>query len=663
MSQTTEPPPAAAPPAWRSRFGRSGMAVLVVLVGVLVAAALHLAKGPFPWGVEVARRVSEHLALRPREYAIIGLWWGCLYAVIVSAALIVLSRLWLPGGSLKPRRAPHFPANPPLAWHVGLLVVLLAAGILRAPRLGQSLWNDEEYAMRRFAHGEWHEDAKTGRWVFDPVTWEDTLFECRNANNHHLNSVATRWALDVWRFVKGEPREAFSEAALRTPAFAAGILMLILIAILGVEAGAPWIGLGAAALLALHPWHIRYSTEAKGYAFMLFFFTIAVLALVRAFRTNKAATWCWFAIGQAGCLLSFAGSLHLILGLNLLAALECLIRREPRRLGTLIGFGLLASLPVTIWMLPSVPQIIGYTQREDILREAMGWNWWRDVLSHLMAGIPFTNPSPQEHLGTSWQIEAEGGAAFRLIAGGLLPLTIVAGLLFTPCRNTAARLTLLAPMIGAGLAFTQASLQGTTMMVWYLVYLLVPVTFAAAGGMAVLLPARSRTTVPGMILLAALYAVATLHARECIRSVPRQPMREAVASIRDRAPEALTAVFGVSDRQTKSYDPRVRVLETPADLDTVIAEARESRRPFYVYFCGRTESQRRNPDLMKRILDEKAFRHVLDEPGLEAMFSYHVYQWRVTPVTSEEPGGSTASPHPEKPPSENSAQPRAASAS
>ena len=260
-------------------------------------------------------------------------------------------------------------------------------------------------------------------------------------------------------------------------------------------------------------------------------------------------------------------------------------------------------------------------------------------------------------------METGGSIAFRLIAGGLLPLTVGAGLVFTPWRNTATRLTLLAPMIGAALAFTQASLQGTTMMVWYLVYLLVPMTFAASGGMAALLPARSRTTTPGMVLLAALYAVATLHARDCIRSVPRQPMREAVASIRDRAPEALTAVFGVSDRQTKSYDPRVHVLETLADLDAVIAEARKSRRPFYVYFCGRTESERRNPDLMKRVLDEKTFRHVLDEPGLEAMFSYHVYQWRATSATSEEPNESTGSHPPERPSSENSAQPKAGSGS
>jgi hypothetical protein len=103
-------------------------------------------------------------------------------------------------------------------------------------------------------------------------------------------------------------------------------------------------------------------------------------------------------------------------------------------------------------------------------------------------------------------------------------------------------------------------------------------------------------------------------------------MRQTVASIRTDHPEAMTAVFGVSDRQTQSYDPRVRVLEKASDLDAAMADAQKEGRPLFVYFCGRETSTQRNPDLMQRVLDPVAFTHISDFKGLEAMFTYHVYR-------------------------------------
>jgi uncharacterized membrane protein len=79
---------------------------------------------------------------------------------------------------------------------------------------------------------------------------------------------------------------------------------------LGREMGMPWVGLGAAGLLALHPWHVRYAVEARGYSLMMFFMCLMLLALIRALTTNKVAAWTLFALAEAGCLLSFAGSLY-----------------------------------------------------------------------------------------------------------------------------------------------------------------------------------------------------------------------------------------------------------------------------------------------------------------------------------------------------------------
>ena len=608
----------------RSRFGRAGLALLTFVAFTGAAALIYTATGDNPWSPGITKRLAQGQPMRPKEYGIIGVWWGCVASSAICFTLLLGARGWIPGGKNAPRRAPLTPPAPGLVCVFALVAVMLLAAWLRVPRLGQSLWNDEEYAMRRFSHGAW--EQKDGSWRFDPVKWEDTLFENKNGNNHVLSSLVTRWSLEVWRFAAGEPREAFSEKALRMPALIAGMLTLVLLAAIGTEMGYAWIGVGAAAWMALHPWHIRYSVESKGYSLMLFFLCLAVLGLIRALRTNRITAWCCFALGQAGCLLSFAGALYAVLGINLMAFAELIVRKEWRRSGALVGFNFLAAIPVLVWFLPSIPQVTAYLDRPDALRLGMGQAWLQDAFTHLIAGVHHGIAEPELHHGTSWVLQSAEHSYFAPFLGIALPAIIVLGLLAALARGTAARVTVIGITAGGSISFYHNQSQDHPMVVWYLIYLLIPMGFAACLALAQFLPQRTRTLPWCIILLMAGYSLATADVRKRIIRYDRQPMRQAVASIRENRPEAMTAIFGVSDRQTLSYDPRVRVLEKEADLDAALSDAEKEGRPLYVYFCGRTESGNRNPDLMKRVLDPTAFVHVQDFPGLEAMFSYHVYR-------------------------------------
>lgn len=623
------------PARLRSRFGRSGLLVLALVTVIGAAALFHVVDGENPWGREVAKRTSQNLPLRVKEYVIIGLWWGCAAAAAISTVLVLGARLWLPGGRIVQRRARHNPPAPGGFAMIVLIVIMVAAAWYRVPMLSHSLWNDEEYGFRRHAHVEWERDA-SGRWSFTPVPWADTLFECRVGNNHHLNSVTTRLSLGVWQLVTGASREEFSETALRVPALVAGILTLALLVVIGCEMGFPWAGVGAAGLLAFHPWHVRYAIEARGYSMMLFFLCLALIGLIRAFRTNRVAAWSLFAIAEACCLMSFAGAVYPVAALNAFAALECLLRREPRRLGTLIGFNLLAAIPVIVWLLPSVPQVLIYMQRPDTNRLGMGWGWVRDTLCHVLSGAHYALPEMGSHLGTSWGQQVTSHPAFLPVIGWLIPALGIVGLLAAMFRGTAARLAVLSIALGGVLAFAHNSAKNSPMVAWHLIYLLIPLALAVALGALTILPWRERTQGPAMLLLLALFGLSTQDIRARLIQHDRQPMRQTVASIRDSHPEAMTAVFGVSDRQTQSYDPRVRVMEKEADLDAVLADAEKEGRPLFVYFCGRAESGRRNPDLMKRVLDPAAFKHIADFPGLEAVYSYHVYR-AVKAAPSEKP--------------------------
>jgi hypothetical protein len=646
-------------------FTRSQTALLMALALLLAGSVTFAIRAEKPWGKTVTKRVEKHQDLQPKEYAVIGLWWGSVVNAALLTVLLGSAKWWMPkeeessefkargsgfrvqhqdekaeNEKTEPRaRSTSIPRFVP--W-IALLAIVVLAGWLRAPRLAHSLWNDEEYAMRKFAHGGW-ETAKDGTWAFDPVSWTDTLFENRNGNNHLLNSLITREALTVWRAVTHAPRDAFNEVALRMPAFVAGLLTIGMIFLLGRrlvpenDAVGNFLGMGAALLLAICPWHIRYAVEAKGYSFMLLFVCTAIYGLIRAFQENRLRWWLLFALSEAAFLLSFAGSVYVAMALNVFAAVEFFKARQARRIGTLIALNLLAAVPVIQWMLPSVPQLLHYLHSEGSLHLDLGWPWLRDFFSGLAIGFQYDNPG--EHAGTSWlaQTAAHSWLAPVMIVLGLVALVGV-GVAFV--KNTAARLAIAAPFAAVVAAYAHNALAGTPMVVWYLLYVIVPVALAVP--LAVMKFAGRRSNVVFGFLFTG-YVLAVGMPAQDLRTHPRQPMREAVAFAMTQDAKARTAILGVSDRQMQSYDPKVIVLDDRKELASAVKAARHDADALFVYVCGRemvmtgTDGKLRAKqsalDAVEHGLSAEetggpaaTFAEKAKFLGTEAMFSYRVYQ-------------------------------------
>ena len=636
------------------------------LLLVFIASFYHLAKGQAPWSAGVLKHIAEVApqiehpkdlvmlpawfhsdidhqgVLRPKEHAIIGLWWGAALAAGVSFLLLLTSSFWMPRSQKEGNESLAVEENnDENAGDTGmaklvssgpiffLLVALamLVGGWLRAPLLDHSLWNDEEYAMRRFAHGTWVAQAD-GPMKFNPVPWQETLFENSNGNNHLLNSLLTRVSLGAWSSYTKAPAGRFSEAALRTPAIIAGVLTIGLVALLGWEIGMPWVGIGAAWLLALHPWHLRYSAEAKGYALMMFFVSLALLGLVRAMKHHRNRDWQMFAIGEAGFLLSFAGAIYVALAINIIAVIELLARKQPRRLSALVAFNLLAAIPVAVWTLPSVPQVLAFTSHHDARQAPVATgDRLHDLGSHVAAGVLYNNPETNEHLGTSWtQMTAASHTEPMILAYGV-GLLLVLGLIATLFENSAARVIIFGVGLGGALAFWQAGVQNQPNFAWYYIYLLIPAVLAVALACVrlQLLPALI------VVLIVGFFGKATELPRSLFTHYDRQPIREVVAGIREKHPESITGTFGVSDRQALSYDPNVHLLNTPADVDALLALGQKSGLPVFVYFCGVTETTNRKAEMVKRVAASEDFLQYKQFKGLEAMFSYHSFVWRGSP--------------------------------
>jgi hypothetical protein len=625
--------------ALRAHHPRSGLILLLLISALLVFSVGYAIEAENPWGKTVAKRVAQGKDLDVREYRIIGLWWASLASAGLSLGLLGTARWWLPLNTFpalsvtptlplpaEPGQAHAATAAPARWWFWAALgaAVLLGAWE-REPRLHHSFWNDEEYSLRSYTHGEWK--LKDGELQFDPLLWEETLFNNQHGNNHVFTAAASRISLTCWRWVTGAPESSFSEAVVRLPSFVSSLGTILLVGWLGMQMGGPAVGIAAAALLAISPWHIRYSAESKGYATMMLFMVASLAGALLAVRTDKLRWWLLFALAEAGYLLCFAGSIYLALVVNALLTLAFFVNREPRRIFTLIAVNLVAALPVIWWMSPSVPQIAAYLRSEDSPRLEMGWPWICDLLAGLSIGWGYGNPQPELHLGTSWlQESGQAHWAYRLLMQGALPVLGMAGFVAALRLRLAAGLGVVAVTLAAALSFGHNAVQNNPMWVWYLNFTVIPMALALPLGIGWITRCCARA---GYVLMGALFVAllaATWGPTNRMRIHDRQPIRQTIAQVRGEAPTALTATFGVSDRQAKSYDPPVRVLKDAGDLEAALAEARQTGLPLYVYVCGESVTADRHPDLMNRIKNAAEFERGAYLPGTEAMFSYQIYR-------------------------------------
>jgi hypothetical protein len=639
----------------RGRFGTPGLALLGAMLVLLIGCVVYAVDWEKPWGRTVQRRLAKQEILQPKEHAVIGLWWAAVVNAGVLALLLGSASKWMPQAaprraqvegeaeghsspdasqpSLSPTKDVSALAPDFLRGRLRTITFILLAGALavgaweRWPKMHHSLWNDEEYAVRRFAHGAW-EQEKDGTWKFEPVTWVDTLFESRNGNNHVMNSLMMRVSLDAWRAITGSPREAFAEYVVRLSSYAAALITLFMIFLLGKELGSPLAGVAGTWLLALHPWHVRYSAEARGYSMMMCFLCLSLYGLLLALRTNKLRWWLLFGLGEAVYLLSFPGALMIAAFVNLIALIELIRQRGWQKLGTLIAMNLLGATFVLQLMLPNIPQMLIFLKEPQPNYVTDVWQWYRDLGSVLVIGWPYENFFPDTHRGTDWLHEGQQFFFSSKLTSVALLLLAGAGLLVALMKGAAARMVIIAPVLAAAVTCAVNVHPGAPMTVWYLIFLLIPAVLALP-----MLVEEVAGTVrwkwTSTLLVAWLvfrYGTATSHARATVRDVDRQPVREVVALIRTQSSDAMTATFGVSDRQSAIYDPRVRLLSSAADLDRVIADSRAAVRPLYIFYCSDQHSRPRVPDVYARVAESGEFERVGDLPGTEELFSYHVYR-------------------------------------
>jgi mannosyltransferase len=190
-----------------------------------------------------------------------------------------------------------------------LVAVLLAASLVGL-RIGrESLWLDEGFSVELVSQ-----------------SW--SLF-WRHVSAHEANMVAYHTLLKLW-VALGD-----SEGFVRLLSALFGVGAVAVQYRLARRLCGERVGAGAALLLALHVYFVRYGQEARAYEMVLFLSALSSLMLVRAL--DQPSPWRWLAYGLTGAVLLHT---HILGALILLAHAVGVALLQPRSRwpGALLGY-------------------------------------------------------------------------------------------------------------------------------------------------------------------------------------------------------------------------------------------------------------------------------------------------------------------------------------
>ena len=538
-----------------------GLSALVIALGVLW--------GYVPKPSDVAGEIAEFQevgkVLKVSHFVALTMPWAVGGSLLVAFILLSLSKQWA-----KPLPSPPLNSEPmPRYLWIALLGIVLVGGGLRWNLAHQGFWWDELWQTKNATVGYYLDepDQPLEERRFLEGSFERTFWQYRLPTNHPVASVPSRMMYLLTRD-PDNPLE-FDEFALRFPGLAAGLATIFLVGLLGWRVSGPRVALVAALILAIHPWHIRYSVDLRSYAWVMLWTTLAMLCLQRLAR-YRCADWKSIAgVGLAQFLLVFSSIQTVWLALAIffttcaLAYRGWQTRSEKLTAVSRVVFAhVLAGMAFLMVSAPLIPQIYVFLQRyedEHLLSLAL----FRELLHELFWGE------------LDLEVASPVNPVLFFIGWGLLVFGIVRGVMWLSKQTISAPIVLVM-FSGATLTLLFYSLGHAFFYTRFIVYLLPPLALAIACGWVHWESEKESSLgrywmIPGLVGLG-LYITITLPWTRALNTLPFEPLREIAEVLGD--PEGFPIGYGHGVEVLPMYLPELRIARNRADLEQLLAEAK-----------------------------------------------------------------------------------------
>lgn len=531
--------------------------------------------------------------------------------------LLLAAGPWATRTMQRTKAEPHHPRDPKqkLAW-AAVAVTMIGSAFWVAPRMNHSLWADEATTMRKFTVGEYNRTDE-GKMELKTITPLYRQFALKTPNNHMLFSTFSGMVHKAFYKPSDDPQAPyFSEFLLRIPAFIAGMGALLAIWWLAAEMGLKQYAWLPVVLLALHPWHVQYTAEARGYSMIMALVPASFAAVLTALRTGKWRWWLLYSLMQVMMVDTWPLAVDVLLTSNAIVfgmiittfwgTGDCLTQ-----LGRWGIASLLAAMVAVQLLLPALPQIVQYMNEQPAFLN-FHFLYLQDAFIMMLTGSRWENGDPNNPVLISWQALV---ANHPVLAGGfLLLLTVLMIIGFirlwrtsTPVRWMACLFVIIPSFIIIHLYFRKS-----IFLPWYWVPAMPgSLILLTAGIISItqrLAASAGKIVIPAVL---AIYAVGLLPQHFNLRAAPLQQNREAALLTRkvinpthpEFGKDAITAYVAMF---YKGYDSEAKPVGTQEEIQQLIAQAKQEKRPLYVNLS--------RPNVLSP--DERKILEVLDDPNI-----------------------------------------------
>ena len=601
-----------------------------ILLALMACIAIALLLAPKPW---------EHPHLgKSEDYIRVYSWWAGLINLVPLACLALTTGWWmrpLPAQATG-KSSPRLPKGFSLC--VG--GAMAACAILGYPRLGQSLWEDEEYSVRRCIVGG-HRVLEDGTVVVKKLPWKVTLWNYASTTNHIFQSILSRLSHSAWRTIARPTGLQLSEAAARLPSYVSGILLVGVVALLAARFGLAWEGALASWLIAIHPWHLRFTTEARGYGLVALLIPVSCLLAVHALNRGQWRWWIALAMANFALLYTWPPTLFTVLILNLCIGVSLFTEKRFSSARTVLTLrwlvsGTFAGIVFLQLFLPCVPGLFSYLKS---VRDFDGHAFFlKNVGTLFLTGSLWTRSGQSTTPYMEYLPHANAHpVVFHIaivLAVGLFALGIFRLWIVEPRARW-----LVAVLIFPGiLTYVYAVLRHKMLMEWYVGFMLQGVAvMVAAGAFWAFSPlrrfpaARWAGTLLAVVLVCA-FAVLSHPARHFLLTWGAERYRESVLATRPsldpNAPENLKIITAATTQPPYVYDPRVRRALTVEQYASLMKEADERGVPLYVNNGFPTALKIDFPGVFALLEDPAIFEPVGYFTGIDVMLDRVVHRYR-----------------------------------
>jgi len=615
-----------------------------------------------PW--QFAEENIEHW--RTAEYIGYYSFWAGLLNLGVLAALLVTSGWWAQPIKQVTAIPDERPAVSRWFWPVVIAAMIFCGGAA-AMRLNFGFAHDEDYSARRVISGS-YKLSKDGEVTGQNLSWRETFFYYRKPNNHPLHSILARLAWTAWQVVTPGEKWHMVEPVVRSAAWLGGVAAVGALAVLLRRLVSPRAGMVAAWLLAMHPWHIRYASEARGYSLMLFLIPVVLYVWMRAVRQNLWRWWLALAVAQFALIYSYPGSVYVLVVLNLLTVGWLIVRAlrtaDWTTPGRWFAANCFAGMFAVQLMLPLVPQLERYMNTEEA-RQPLTAEWQANTAAHYVSGVAWSKTKLIESPHPELMPFAVKHPLFFWSVIATLSALCVAGFVSLFRRKwpeaPIAAATLLLPGF---LGFFIAKLLNQWLFEWYLIYLLPGLVAGVAVGvdsLCRLVVARSKQPwlplAPALALIVA-FAIFTQPFRAWYCTNPLEPLKEASVAIRGTLepndPRHKNLLTGAMPTKAWYYDPHATQLKDAQHFVELMRQADTENKPLYIMVGHPWSVAFNQPDLWRVFNEAGLFTDYRTFIGYDNTHNRVIARYVPGAVEGFDPKaflkGREATPNPELPP-------------